>query len=37
MSQVTNIIIIFSSSEDEENIISQLNKFEYKKDAFFFN
>ena len=36
MSQVTNIIILFSSSEDEERIINDLSKFEYKKDSFFY-
>lgn len=35
MSRVTNIIILFSSSEDEEKIINNFNKFEYKKDIFF--
>jgi hypothetical protein len=35
MSRVTNIMILFSDSEDENRIISDLSKFEYKKDSFF--
>lgn len=35
MSNVINIIILFSSSEDEDKIIHQLSQFEYKKDSFF--
>lgn len=36
MSQVTNIIILFSCSEDESKIVGRLNEFEYKKDSFFY-
>ncbi|SEO55564.1 hypothetical protein SAMN05444671_3764 [Flavobacterium sp. CF108] len=35
MSNVINIIILFSSSEDEDKIIHELSQFEYKKDFFF--
>lgn len=36
MSQVTNIIILFSCSEDESRIVNELSQFEYKKDSFFY-
>lgn len=36
MSQVTNIIILLSSSENETEVIHNLSKFEYKRDNFFF-
>jgi hypothetical protein len=36
MSQVTNIIILFSCSEDESTVVNELSQFEYKKDSFFY-